>query len=71
MNMTTIKLNMTQAELDLMREALLDKYRFLLESFAIAENDAIQGANSIVTQKPVAKKRGRPAGSTNKARKAK
>jgi hypothetical protein len=71
MNMTIIKLSVTQAELNLVREALLEKYRLLLEEFSVAENSAINGSSPTVVQKPVAKKRGRPAGSTNKARKAK
>lgn len=69
--MTRINISLTQAELDLMREALLDKYRLLLDGFAIAENSATNQANNMTYEKPMAKKRGRPVGSTNKAKKAK
>jgi hypothetical protein len=66
--MRLIKLSVTQAELDLMRESLLDKYKSLLENFAIAEVAFRQDSDPYVSApvKTTAKKRGRPAGSRNK-----
>lgn len=66
-----IKLSITQAELDLIREALIEKYSFMLDTLAIAEaastreNGADPYEPAPLAKNPV-KKRGRPAGSRNK-----